>query len=195
MRASEARHWGWHSLDRSWAARIVGAAGVRAGDLVLDVGAGEGSLTEALLHAGAQVVAIELHGRRADTLRRRFAGAAVKVVAVDAVDLRLPRRPFLVVANPPFSIAMALLNRLVAPGSRLDAADIVVPRYIARRWCSHAVAGSRRWGQEFEATIGLRLPPRSFVPAAPRDAVVLRLRRLRPAGGRSAGQPEDPPGR
>jgi 23S rRNA (adenine-N6)-dimethyltransferase len=184
--AVEARYWGWHRLDRAWAARIVDAAGVHPGDLVLDVGAGEGSLTEALLGVGARVVAIELHPGRAQSLRRRFVGEAVRVVAVDAADLRLPRRRFTVVANPPFAIATALLNRLVAPGSRLSAADVVVPRYIARRWCSHGSKGSPRWGRQFEVTLGLRLPARSFVPRAPRDAVVLRLRRLE-APGRMAG--------
>ena len=177
MCAIAARYWGWHRLDSAWAARIVDAADVHRGDLVLDVGAGEGSLTEALVEVGARVIAIELHPGRAQSLRSRFVREAVRVVAVDAADLRLPRRRFTVVANPPFSVATALLNRLVAPGSRLSAADVVVPRHIARRWCSHAAAGSRRWGGQFEVTLGLRLPARSFLPTAPRDAVVLRLRR------------------
>lgn len=178
MRANAARYWGWHQLDRAWAARIAATAGVRPGDLVLDVGAGEGSLTEALLGAGARVIAVELHPGRAASLRRRFVGRAVRVVAADAADLRLPRRPFSVVANPPFAVATALLKRLVAPGSRLDSADVVVPRHIARQWCARGVHGAERWGREYEASVGLRLPMHAFTPAAPRDAVVLRLRRL-----------------
>jgi 23S rRNA (adenine-N6)-dimethyltransferase len=195
VRAIAARYWGWHRLDRAWAARVAAAADVRPGDLVLDVGAGEGSLTEALLCAGARVIAVELHPGRAASLRRRFAGRAVRVVAADAADLRLPRRPFTVVANPPFAVATALLKRLVAPGSRLDAADVVVPRHIARQWCGNGVHGSIRWGGVFEVTVGLRLPAHAFMPAAPRDAVVLRLRRLddgsRPdrAGRRRKGPP------
>jgi 23S rRNA (adenine-N6)-dimethyltransferase len=190
VRAVEARHWGWHRLDRAWASRIVGAAGVQAGDLVLDVGAGDGSLTEALVRAGASVVAVELHRGRAESLRRRFSGQPVRVLTVDATDLRLPLRRFKVVANPPFAIAMAVLNRLVAPGSRLGAADVVVPRHIARRWCSHVVAGSGRWSEQFDVSLGLRLPARSFSPAAPRDAVVLRMRRIeRPGRGSGSTRP------
>jgi 23S rRNA (adenine-N6)-dimethyltransferase len=176
VRASDARRWGWHRLDRGWAARIVAAADVTPGDLVLDIGAGDGALSDALLRAGARVVAFELHPDRVLALRRRFAGREVKVVAADAADLRLPRQAFRVVANPPFTIAMAVVRRLVAPGSRLVAADLVVPRHVANRWCSGAAGGERRWGAQFDASLGMAVPARSFHPAVERDAVVLRIR-------------------
>jgi 23S rRNA (adenine-N6)-dimethyltransferase len=182
--ASDGRRWGWHRLDRTWADRIVAAADVAPGELVLDVGAGDGVLSEALVRVGARVVAVELHPDRARSLRRRFTGRAVKVVTADAADLRLPRRPFGVVANPPFSISMALVRRLVAPGSRLVAADIVVPRHVARRWLDGHAGGARRWGTQFSLSLGLAIPARSFHPAAGRDAVVLRIRRVTAMGDR-----------
>jgi len=178
VRASVARRWGWHRLDRGWASRIVAASDVAPGDLVLDVGAGDGVLSDALVRAGARVVAVELHPDRVRLLRRRFAGREVRVVMADAADLRLPRQAFSVVANPPFTIAMALVRRLVAPGSRLVAADVVVPRHIAHRWCSGAVGGARRWGTQFDLSLGMRVPSHSFRPATQRDAVVLRIRRV-----------------
>ena len=51
-------------------------AAVRRNELVLDLGAGTGSLTAALLAAGARVLAVELHPGRAAVLRRRFADRA-----------------------------------------------------------------------------------------------------------------------
>lgn len=177
MPASGPRRWGWHRLDRAWAARIVAAAGVPPGDLVLDVGAGDGSLTELLVAAGARVVAIELHPQRARMLRERFCDGPVRVVAADAADLWLPRRPFRVVANPPFGVSMALLRRLTAPGSRLLAADIVLPRHIARQWCGGDVHGAARWGPQFDLSLGMRVPAGAFRPPIERDVVVLRVRR------------------
>ena len=151
--------------------------------MVLDVGAGDGRLTDALLDAGATVVAVELHRRRAQALRHRFAGCPVVVVQADASDLRLPRRPFRVVANPPFSLLNPLLKRLLAPGSRLHAADLVVPRQTARRWASESAPGVRRWEATFEVTVRCTVPRHAFIPCPPRDAKVLQVRRwsLRPA--------------
>jgi SAM-dependent methyltransferase len=112
--------WGWHPLDNRWAQRVVDAARVVPGELVLDVGAGLGALTAPLVRAGAQVVAVELHPGRAEKLRRRFADEPVTVVRADAADLRLPSRPFRVVSSPPYGISTALLKRLLAPGSRFS---------------------------------------------------------------------------
>ena len=131
--------WGWYRLDRSWAERLVAESGVARGDLVLDIGAGDGALTAPLVELGARVVAFELHPGRAAALRRRF-GDDVRVVQADAADLRLPRRPFRVVANPPWSITDPLLRRLLHPASRLVRADLLLKRSATRRWAELGIA-------------------------------------------------------
>jgi 23S rRNA (adenine-N6)-dimethyltransferase len=143
---------------------------------VLDIGAGAGALTAPLVRAGARVIAVELHAGRADRLAARFAGAPVTVLRVDARDLRLPHRPFRVVASPPYGIGSALLRLLTGRGSRLVAADLVLQRAVVRRWASAdprgAVAG--RW----TATVGARLPRSAFrvPPQVDSDVLVLRRR-------------------
>jgi 23S rRNA (adenine-N6)-dimethyltransferase len=154
---------------------LVAAAGIAPGDLVLDIGAGTGAVTAALVDAGAAVIAVELHRRRAAQLRVRFAGAAVTVVCADATDLRLPRRPFRVVANPPFAAMTAVLRRLTAPRSALVRADLVVPRYVAARWSAGRGAG---WGEDWRAVTTGRVERASFRPPPPSDAAVLVIERL-----------------
>jgi 23S rRNA (adenine-N6)-dimethyltransferase len=172
-----APRWGFHRLDSRWATTLVADAGVAPGDLVLDVGAGTGAITRPLLARGARVVAVELHAGRAACLRRDLDDARVRVVVADAADLRLPRRPFRVVANPPFAVSTALLRRLTAPGSRLVRADVVVPWHVAERWAAGEVHGAGRWRAEYDAWVARRLPRAAFVPPPPGGTAVLVLRR------------------
>jgi 23S rRNA (adenine-N6)-dimethyltransferase len=167
---------------------MVADAHIGPGDLVLDVGAGTGALTSPLVGRGARVIAVELHPARARALTQRF-GPAVKVVRADGADLRLPTRPFRVVANPPFAISVALLRRLVAPGSRLVRADVVVPWHTARRWVQGRAPGSERWERTFSARLGRPLPRSAFSPPPPNGVALLVLERRHPAvKGKCAGR-------
>jgi 23S rRNA (adenine-N6)-dimethyltransferase len=167
----------------------VAGAGIGPGQLVLDVGAGAGALTAPLVARGARVIAIELHAGRAGQLRARFR-QSVTVVVADAADLRLPTRPFRVVANPPFAITTALLRRLVAPGSRLIRADVIVPWHTARRWAEGGAHGAARWERTFSARVGPSLPRSAFSPPPPNGVALLVIERRRGArtGPNSAGR-------
>jgi 23S rRNA (adenine-N6)-dimethyltransferase len=175
------RRWGWHQLDSHWAATLVADAQISPGDLVIDVGAGTGVITNQLVDHGARVLAVELHPGRATSLRQRFDRQHVTVIVADAADLRLPRRPFRVVANPPFSATTGLLRRLTAPGSRLVRADLIVPWHVARRWATGDAPGAQRWRREFVAVEGRSLPRSAFVPPPPNGVAVLTIRRVQPA--------------
>jgi 23S rRNA (adenine-N6)-dimethyltransferase len=171
------RAWGWHPLVDEWARRIVADANPRAGELVMDIGAGHGALTRHLIDAGARVLAVELHPVRAQRLRERFAEAPVTVLQTDALSLRLPHRPFRVVASPPYAISSALLRVLLGSRSRLVAADLVLQRTVVRRhvdrWCATAGRPHRRW----DARTGRALPRHAFHPAPQVDSAVLVIRR------------------
>jgi 23S rRNA (adenine-N6)-dimethyltransferase len=174
--ASPSRPWGWHRLDADWAERLVTIAGVRAGDRVVDIGAGTGAITAPLLDVGARVIAIEVHPQRAQELRERF-GRAVVVVQTDARDLRLPRRPFSVVSNPPFSVSAPLLRRLLQPGNALVRAHLVLQTQVVRRWTAADAPGRVRWARSFTTDAGAPVPRRAFRPRPPADARILRIHR------------------
>lgn len=168
------RDWGWHPLRGDWAARVVDAAPVRAGDLVLDLGAGTGALTAPLVEAGARVLAVELHRGRAAELRRRFADAPVRVVTHDLADLRLPARPFRVVASPPYQLSSALLRALLR-SDRLLSADLVLQAGAARRLA--ASPPRARHAHRYALDVGRRVPRHAFRPPPRVDSAVLRVRR------------------
>ena len=165
-------------------------AAISPGDLVVDVGAGTGVVTRELLAVGARVVAVELHPRRAALLRSQLSGQPVKVVQADASTLRLPARPFKVVANPPFAITTSLLRHLTGGRSDLDRAVVVLPHWAARRWAAGRGAGGPASKQRFTITAGPRLPRSAFDPAPPGETSVVLITRTsagvrpaRPASG------------
>jgi 23S rRNA (adenine-N6)-dimethyltransferase len=189
-RPGSRRAWGWHPLVDSWAARVVAEAAIRPGELVVDVGAGTGSLTRHLLLAGARVLAVELHPGRARALRSRCPDATV--VEADLRDFRWPYRPFRVVANPPYALSSALLRTLLARDTRLIAADIVLQRAAVRRFAGaadtarspvgnrhHARGPVRASGSASRWLVrpGLSRPRRAFHPPPQVDSAVLVIRR------------------
>jgi len=126
--------WGFHRLDDRTAGYIVDRAGICEADLVVDLGAGAGALTAALVRVGARVIAVELHPGRAAQLARRFgADQNVMVVRGDLRQICLPREPYRVVANPPWELADSVCDRLRRSPS-LARADLVLPGWMVDRW-------------------------------------------------------------
>ena len=174
--AGQRRRWGWHQLDPEIAQQLVADAGLPPRSLVVDVGAGLGAITRPLVDDGHRVIAVEAHAGRARSLRERFDGR-VTVVRTDAGDLRLPRRPFHVVANPPFGVTAALLRRLLHPGSRLVSARLILDDRAVRRWTSPSAPGAARWSSSFDLVRERPVPRRAFEPRPHVDSRVLVIRR------------------
>lgn len=141
---------------------------------MLDLGAGTGALTGPLLDAGAQVIAVELHPRRAAQLRERYADQPVTVVRTDLAELRLPRRPFRVVASPPYQLSTSVL-RLLLGTDRLLSADLVLQRATARRLA--ASPPRARHTRRYLLEVGTPVPRSAFVPPPQVDSAVLRVSR------------------
>ena len=172
---------GQHFLRSSrLAAELVRDAGVAPGDLIVDVGAGTGMITRALVEAGARVVALEADRALAAALRRRFDLHDVTVVEVDARRYEWPREQFSVVSNLPFAGSRAILARLLRdPASGLRRADVIVQWELAQKESAvwPATLRGTYWRAWLELAIVARLSRTAFVPAPSVDAAVLRVTR------------------
>jgi 23S rRNA (adenine-N6)-dimethyltransferase len=174
---------GQHFLRSSrLAAELVADAGIEPGDLVVDIGAGTGAFTRALLDAGAEVVALELDPRLAAGLRRRFGSRSARVVEADARRWSWPREPFAIVSNLPFAGSGEILGSLLRdPRTGLQQADVIVQWELAAKQASvwPATLRATYWRAWFVIAIAGRLARSAFSPPPGVDTAVLRVTRRR----------------
>ena len=133
---------------------IVDRAGIQAGDRVLEVGPGLGSLTLGLLERGADVAAIEIDRAVAELLPLTIAARGVDpsrfaLVHADALQVtELPRtaagEPHALVANLPYNVATPILLTLLARFPSLTTAFVMVQSEVVDRLA--AQPGSRIYG-------------------------------------------------
>ena len=137
--------------------QIAALAAARAGDVVLEVGPGLGSLTLALLEAAvgagdARVVAVEIDSVLAAELPKTIAdrapesAARVDVVTADALAVGEAEvgTPTVLAANLPYNVAVPVLLNLLAALPSLDRGIVMVQAEVADRMC--AGPGSRVYG-------------------------------------------------
>lgn len=168
MRGQSGRARGQHFLRSDVARRFVAHAGIGAGDLVFDLGAGTGTLTVLLAVRADRVVAVERDPKLARRLARRVDGFDnVSVHVREIAAIHLPHRPFRVVANLPFSGSNAVVRRLLDSRLALLGADLIVELGVARAWARRSP----------RCEVVCRLAPDAFVPAPGCEAAVLRIRR------------------
>jgi len=187
------KSWGQNFLhDRSVLARIAAGAGAGADDVVVEIGAGLGTLTTALARAEPpprRILAVERDPDMQRVLAAELASdARVEIVAADALAFdydaaaRAAARPLIVVGNLPYQISSALVLALVGAGARgaVARAVVMVQREMAQRIV--APPGSRTYGrltvavaQHADARVLFHVRPGSFHPAPAVTSSVVAL--------------------
>lgn len=134
-------------VDHNLIRKVVDAAGVQAGDLVLEVGPGTGTMTEELLARGASVIACELDDALSDLLRERMptvpGGAgftlihgdclAGKQLVAPAIVSALGGRAFKLVSNLPYGAATPLMLAMLLDFPACSALSVTIQREVADR--------------------------------------------------------------
>ena len=194
--------------DGNTVRRIVRLAGVTAGQRVVEIGAGLGSLTLALVEAGAAVTAVEIDRHVLPVLRAQVEPLGVRVVEADALRLDWADLlggevgggdartcgPWSLVANLPYNVAVPLVIRVLEEAPQVTSLLVMVQREVGERL---AAVGRRRGlrGGVGEGGLLGRMPPWSagcrasvFIPRPRVESVLVRLdRRPERAAGDGGG--------
>lgn len=170
---------------------IVATAGVRPGDLVIEIGPGMGILTRQLLMAGARVVGVELDRELAGLLRSELGGVeSFSIVERDARYLDTEEvtqgEPYQVVANLPYSVATVIIRALMEKPIPPKRMTVMVQREVAERMTAEpgnmSLLGLAT-ALYADAHIAMIVPPEVFLPAPKVDSAVVVLDSRSPLPG------------
>ena len=173
-------------------------AGVTPADVVLEVGAGTGALTERLARTAGRVVTVEIDPRLAQLARERviecenvrlveadvLAGkhrlAPEAIAAIEEARAACPQGRLLLVANLPYCVATPVISNLLALPRPFDSATVTVQREMAERMTaaagSHSYNALSVWiGSQCRSEIVRVLPPSVFWPRPKVDSAIVRL--------------------
>lgn len=188
------KRFGQHFLQRVWADRVVAAIAPAAGDVVLEIGPGQGALTIPLLAAARQVVGVEIDRDLAAALRDAGHGA-LTVIEGDFLDVPaaaitscldergLDAARLRIAGNLPYNVAAPMLFRIIdlyESGLPIVDATLMLQREVADRVL--APVGTGEYGvlgvlvrHVARTTRRLSLPPGAFRPAPAVHSAVVSL--------------------
>ena len=121
-------------IDDSVASRMVEYAGVERGDVVLEIGAGVGSVTEKLERKAKKVYAVEKDKELCALLRERYEGkkSITEVIEGDFMIIELPDFDK-VVASIPFSLSSAITYKLLLNNEGVGLAVLLYQKEFAQK--------------------------------------------------------------
>lgn len=179
-------------VDRNYIEKIIAALNPQKGETIVEIGAGRGALTEKLVASGANVFAIELDRDLIPPLREKFGEYenfnlieqdALKINFAGIVnnrnsEIETPKSKL--VANLPFYISTAILQKLIEQRAVFSQMILMFQREVVRRIT--AAAGDAERGfltvlteNYLSAEKLFDLPPAAFRPAPKVWSSVVRL--------------------
>lgn len=176
--------------------QIIRAGQLKKGELVLEIGPGTGILTQALLKEGISVVAVEKDVRAIEVLQEKFApeikSGQLKLISGDILDNSIfntsPKstnltssilnQPFSLIANIPYYITGAILEKFLEHGPRPERMVLLVQKEVAERIVA-------RDGKESVLSVSVKVfgtprivanvPRGAFTPPPTVDSAILEI--------------------
>ncbi len=186
-------------VDPNTVRRIARLAAVGPDEAVVEIGAGLGALTRALVDTGAEVTAVEIDRGLVAILRDTVAPLGVRVVegdalALDWAALLAGRERWVLVANLPYNVATPLVADLLDGVPAIARMLVMVQREVAERLAARPGdpaygAVSVKVAYWATAAVVARVPPTVFLPRPRVESALVAIERR----GRPAVDPDVPP--
>jgi 16S rRNA (adenine1518-N6/adenine1519-N6)-dimethyltransferase len=171
-------------IDPNTIRKVVDRAQLEPSDVVLEIGAGAGSLTLALAAAARRVIAVEIDPRLVSLLEELLADIEnVEIRNADAAEVVVTETAAnKLVANLPYNLAVTLLLSALADAPGLTSLTVMTQREAGERLAaapgSKVYGGSSVLAQFFaEVAVAGRVSRNAFWPVPNVDSVIVSCRR------------------
>lgn len=174
-------------VDHNVVERIIDAVRPQADETILEIGSGRGALTSRLVEIAGRLVAIEFDRDLVPQLRRQFSSFSnLTLVEADALTVDFcaviqPAKSARVVANLPYNIATAILQRLIEQRSCISDMTLMLQREVVDRITAEAGSSERGYLSVLveaycEAEQLFDVPPHAFRPVPKVWSTLVNLR-------------------
>ncbi|WP_040978845.1 23S ribosomal RNA methyltransferase Erm [Oceanobacillus jeddahense] len=171
---------GQHLLHNKRIAKdIVNNAYILESDLVLELGAGKGALTNILNNQARKILAVEYDQKFIRKLQQLEMKNTV-VIQQDILKVSLPREPFVVVSNIPYAITTPIMKMLLnKPSSGFQRGVIVMEKGAAKRFTSNFVKDPYviAWRMWFDIRYVKEISRKNFSPPPRVDSAMITIDR------------------
>jgi 16S rRNA (adenine1518-N6/adenine1519-N6)-dimethyltransferase len=172
------QHW-LHDLDVLEA--IADAAEVVAGDEVLEIGPGLGTLTDVLAKRGTNILALEFDQDLISKLEKKFGNTQqVKIVQGDIRTLNFSNmsKDYKIVANIPYYLTSNLIRSISETSNPPTVAVLLIQKEVAQRLCAKPgqmgiLSVTAQY--YFECSLDIEVPAKLFTPPPKVDSQVVIL--------------------
>lgn len=105
------------------------------GDVVVEIGPGKGIITQKLLDFGCQIIAVEKDRHLINELRLRFSqNKNFKLINTDFLLYSLPKTPYKIFSNIPFSITAPIINKILKSDSKPTEMYLILQQEAAEKF-------------------------------------------------------------
>jgi 16S rRNA (adenine1518-N6/adenine1519-N6)-dimethyltransferase len=144
------KRFGQHFLkDKRTIQRIIDALSPEPDETIIEIGPGTGALTSQLIERGARVVAVEFDKKLAPLLNEQFGSfpnfrlVMADALATDFCNELGPAHSARLVANLPYNISTAILQRLIDQRACLGEMVVMLQREVVERMTAPAGSSER----------------------------------------------------
>ena len=183
------KRFGQHFLtDHAILNRIVSAFGAAHGQRIVEIGPGQGALTDALVEKAAHITAIEIDRDLAARLEQRYPPHQVTLIRADILAFNLgdvvpadaPPARLRLIGNLPYNISTPLIFHLLEQVEHIQDMLFMLQKEVALRLAARP--GNKNYGRlsvmtamELDCEPLFEVPPHAFSPPPKVHSTVLRL--------------------